>query len=91
MLTGGAGMTIAKRIANQPPNLGDGNISLMLCEKDAAAYLGVSLSYLRKSRCEGARKRKTPAPPFIRIDGRIFYRIADLKAWVDELVPQHVI
>jgi hypothetical protein len=88
---GGAGMTIANRIANQPPNLDDGNTPLMFKEKEAANYLGVSESYLRKSRCEGIRERKTPAPPFVRIDGGIFYRLTDLQDWVDKLVPHQVI
>jgi len=84
-------MTIAKRIANQAPNLGNGNIPLLLKEKEAAERLGVSLSYLRKSRCEGTRKQKTPAPPFVRINDSIYYRLADLNVWVDGLVSQQVI
>ena len=84
-------MTIAKRIASHTPNLDDGSTPLMIKEKEAAERLGVSLSYLRKSRCEGTRKRKTPAPPFVRIDHSIFYRLTDLDAWVDGLVSQQVI
>jgi len=83
-------MTIAKRIANQVPDIGS-NTPLLVKEKEAAECLGVSLSYLRKSRCEGTRKRKTPAPPFVRIDDSIYYRRDDLKAWVDGLVPQQTI
>jgi hypothetical protein len=84
-------MTIANRIANQAPDLSDSKAPLMFKEKEAAERLGVSLSYLRKSRCEGTRKRKTPAPPFVRIDHSIYYRLTDLQDWVDKLVPQQVI
>ena len=84
-------MTIAKRIANQTPDLGNGNTPLLIKENEAAERLGVSISYLRKSRCEGTRKRTTPAPPFVRIDGSIYYRLADLNAWVDRLVSQQTI
>ena len=84
-------MTIAKRIANQTPDFNEGNSPLLIKEKDAAERLGVSVSYLRKSRCEGTRKRKTPAPPFVRIDGSIYYRLVDLNAWVDGLISQQTI
>ena len=84
-------MTVAKRIASHTPNLGDGNTPLLIKEKEAAECLGVSLSYLRKSRCEGTRKRRTPAPPFVRIDDSIYYRLADLDAWVEGMVSQQVI
>ena len=84
-------MTIAKRIANRTPDLGKGNAPLLIKEKEAAERLGVSLSYLRKSRCEGTRGRKTPAPPFVRIEDSIYYRLADLNAWVDGLISQQVI
>gem|GEM_PF-1303626 len=84
-------MTIAKRIASQSPNLNDTNNPLLLTEIEAAKFLGVSVSYLRKSRCEGTRKQKTPAPPFVRVGRSIFYRLADLIVWVNGLIPQEVI
>ena len=84
-------MTIAKRIVNQPSNLGDGSIPLLLSEKEAALFLGVSVSFLRKSRCDGALKGRTSAPPFVRVRGRCYYRLADLIAWVADLAPQQVI
>ena len=88
---GGVGMTIAKRIADNAPKLNSDNTPLLLKEKEAAKLLGVSLSYLRKSRCEGTRKRKTPAPPFVRIDDSVYYRFIDINAWVDGLISQQVI
>ena len=84
-------MTIKKRIAELPPTVDWSRLPLMLSEAEAAGTLGVSLSYLRKSRCEGVRKKRTPPPPFVRVDGRCYYRIADLRAWVDGLVSQQVV
>jgi hypothetical protein len=57
----------------------------MLDDKTAASFLGVSVSYLRKSRCEGAIGHRTPPPPFVPVGGRRLYRVADLKAWVEGL------
>jgi hypothetical protein len=66
-------------------------LPLMLDEKHASLALGVSVSFLRKSRCEGTRKKQTPAPPFVCIGGRRYYRTVDLKSWVESLVTQQVI
>jgi hypothetical protein len=63
-------------------------LPLMLNETEAAAVLGVSISFLRKGRCDGLLKHRTPAPPFVAIGGRRYYRTADLKLWVENLVPQ---
>ena len=83
-------MTIRKRIAAQKPDLNIDS-SLMLKEQPAADYIGVSMSYLRKSRCQGALRHETPAPPFVKIGGGVFYRVSDLKAWVDGLTSKQVI
>ena len=64
---------------------------LLLTEKQTAQFLGVSLSYLRKARSEGAPGKRTPAPSFVRVDGRVYYRAADLAAWVNDLATQRVI
>jgi len=56
-----------------------------LTEKDAARYIGMSVSFLRQSRCHGNRQNHTPAPPFIQIGRRaIRYKIDDLERWLDE-------
>lgn len=78
-------MRIDRRIANNPPNIDTGVRSLLLSEKEAAVLLGVSLSFLRKSRSEGARKGRTEAPRFVRVGGRCLYRRADLEDWVAAL------
>ena len=54
-------------------------------EQQAAACLGVSVSYLRKSRSEGAHHQRTPAPPFVRVEGRIYYRHSALVVWLSGL------
>jgi hypothetical protein len=74
-----------------PPAVNWDTLPLMLDENKAASALGVSISYLRKSRCEGLLKHRTPAPPFVAVGGRRYYRTADLKSWVDNLVSQRVI
>ena len=86
-------MTIRNRIAENPPAVGSASTEtpLLLCEKLAAKRLGVSLSYLRKARCEGTVGDRTPAPPFVRIGGRVLYPAEDLRMWVKELERRTVI
>ena len=64
---------------------------LLLDEKRAARILGVSLSFLRKSRSEGAPGDRTQAPGFVRVGGRVFYRRADLEAWIADLEARRVV
>jgi hypothetical protein len=64
---------------------------MLLDEKKTALVLGVSLSFLRKSRSEGPRRKRTPGPEFVEVEGRIFYRPPDLKKWVDNLASRQVI
>ena len=47
-----------------------------LHRKKSAEYLGVSLSWLDKSRLRG------DGPPFLQIGGRIVYDTADLDAYL---------
>jgi hypothetical protein len=84
-------MTLSSRAVKTPPIVDWDNLPLMLDEVRAALVLGTSVSYLRKARCEGLLKHRTPAPPFVSVGGRRYYRTADLKMWVENLVPQQVI
>lgn len=84
-------MTICKRIAEEPPQLDRNVLPLLLNEKQTAEYLGVSLSYLRKSRSEGCRLGRTPAPRHTKIDGRVFYKRDTLTAWADALVEREAV
>ena len=51
--------------------------SALLSTRQAAAYLGVSASFLAKSRVTGI-----PAIPFCRIGVAVRYRLADLDAHI---------
>jgi hypothetical protein len=78
---GAGGMTIRNRELPRIPE----NLPLMVKDTIVAQILGVSASYLRKSRSTGAVGHRTPPPPFVKVDGRRFYRVADLKAWAEAL------
>ncbi|WP_369913880.1 helix-turn-helix transcriptional regulator [Xanthomonas sp. NCPPB 3005] len=51
---------------------------------DAAKHLGVSVSTLDKMRHEGR------GPRYLKIGGRIFYRVADLDAYIDASVVETI-
>lgn len=55
-----------------------------LTEQEAAQYIGMSVHFLRRSRVEGARKTRTPAPPVVRIGRSCRYLIEDLDAFLEE-------
>ncbi len=76
----------------QPPQSRNDATELpcLLDEKRTSAYLGVSLSFLRKGRSEGAPGGRTQAPPFVKIGGRVYYRVVDLEHWVSELETRRV-
>jgi hypothetical protein len=84
---------IDERLAANPPIdlLGSSEMPLLLTEKRAAAYLGVSLPFLRRGRSEGKTGRRTQTPPFVHCGGRIYYRRSDLEEWVSGLVSQEVV
>jgi predicted DNA-binding transcriptional regulator AlpA len=50
---------------------------------EAAVYLAVSESFLRKDCCEGPRKNRTPGPDPVKIGEMIRYTREDLDAWID--------
>jgi hypothetical protein len=81
---------IETRITMLPPSVDWAKLPKLLNESQAAAAVNVSLSYLRKSRCEGLRelKGKTPPPPFVKVGGRVYYRTSDLERWVDGLAAR---
>ena len=58
--------------------------SSALRERDAAIYVGMSISYLRQTRMEGNRKGRTPGPAYIKIGRAVRYLIEDLDAWLKE-------
>ena len=54
-----------------------------LDEADAAAFIGISVSSLRKARTAGPASARMPSPPYIRVGRRVLYRVTDLNAWLD--------
>lgn len=50
----------------------------VLSEREAAAYIGMSRSYLRQSRMNGARLNRAPAPPWVQVGRAIRYLRSDL-------------
>lgn len=50
-----------------------------LKDKEAASYLGLSRSFLQKTRCTGQG-----GPKFIRVGRAIVYLREDLDAWLDQ-------
>ncbi|PIU25965.1 MAG: DNA-binding protein [Candidatus Aquicultor secundus] len=53
-------------------------------EKDAAKYIGMSVSFLRQARCDGPTANRTPGPVFLRLGRAIRYRTEDLDKWLEE-------
>ena len=51
---------------------------------EAAKYLAVSESFLRKDCSEGPRKNRTPGPDPLKIGDMIRYEREDLDAWIAE-------
>ncbi len=53
-------------------------------EKNAARYVGMSISFLRKARCEGTLAGRTPGPTYIKLGRAVRYSRTDLDAWIAE-------
>jgi hypothetical protein len=81
---------IAERVIAAPP-VETPQDSLLLTEKQAARFLGVSLPFLRRGRSQGTTGCRTPTPPFVKLGGRVFYRRSDLIVWVDGLTAREVV
>lgn len=53
-------------------------------EREAAAYIGMSRSFLRQGRMTGQLEEKTSPPPFIKVGNRtIRYLREDLDLWLN--------
>ena len=53
-------------------------------DREAAAYIGMSVSFLRKSRMEGDRQNRTPGPPFLKIGRSVRYLTDVLDMWLEQ-------
>ncbi len=56
----------------------------LLTEKQAAAFIAMSVSFLRQSRMDGKRSTRSPAPPWVQVGKSIRYDPLDLRAWKAE-------
>lgn len=50
--------------------------------RQAAAYLGMSQSWLRQRRMTGQFGDQRPAPPFVRLGRSVRYNKSDLDKWL---------
>ena len=80
-----------KRRTEFAPGIGGEEQPKMLPPRQAAAYLGVSLSFLNKARSEGAPGDRTPGPEFVKLGKSVLYRRSDLDAWHDGLEARRVV
>ena len=53
---------------------------MLLRENEAAKYLGMSISWMQRSRWDGS------GPPFIKINHAVRYRQSDLEDWVEKRI-----
>ena len=68
-------LTFAEPVTESPTKL--------LTEKEAAYFLGVSLAFLRESRCYGSRHNRASAPKFVKAGRMVRYDMNDLLEWVE--------
>ena len=66
-------------------------LPFLLTEKEAASVLNVSVSYLRLSRSEGVRGKRTPAPKYVKIGKSVRYKKDELQRWVNALPERTVV
>jgi hypothetical protein len=57
----------------------------LLTDVQLSRIINVSPSALRKARCEGVIGSRTPMPPFVKVGGRVRYRLSDALRWVERL------
>ena len=59
-------------------------IKRCLTEKEAAHYIGMSIAFLRKDRCEGKIGNRTIGPKHLKIGKSVRYLKDDLDRWLEE-------
>ena len=65
-------------------NLDLNRIKRVLTDKEASAYIGMSISWLRHGRITGDRFDRIPHPQFIKIGRSVRYLIEDLDCWLEK-------
>jgi len=56
----------------------------LLTSKEAARYIGMSVSFLANARCQGNLPGRTPAPPYFKIGRVVRYDRVVLDEWIEE-------
>lgn len=54
-----------------------------LTEKEAANYIGMSVSFLRRDRMEGVIGNRTPGPKWLKIGRSVRYLKEELDRWLE--------
>ena len=54
-----------------------------LTEKEAAHYIGMSVSFLRRDRMEGMVGKSTPGPKWLKIGRSVRYLKEELDRWLE--------
>lgn len=59
---------------------------ILLSEKEAAEYIGISISLLRQARrgCFKDQPNRIQAPPYIKLGRIIRYKITDIDKWIED-------
>jgi predicted DNA-binding transcriptional regulator AlpA len=60
-------------------------IKRALSDREAAIYLGMSVSFLRQDRLNGHREGRAPGPRWIKIGRSVRYLREDLDDWLEQL------
>lgn len=76
---------IQKNLQNECSGMPKGNVTqYALSEKEAARYIGMSVSFLQKDRMNGVLSGRTKGPKWVKIGKRVLYLQDVLRAWLDE-------
>ena len=59
----------------------------VLNEKEAAKFIGMSVSFLQKDRMNGPLANRTRGPKWVKKGKRVAYPVAYLKEWIHENEP----
>ena len=59
-------------------------IKITFTEKEAARYIGMSVSFLQKDRMNGKLANRTLGPEWVKVGRRILYLKEDLEKWLYE-------
>ena len=65
------------------------NQSRVLHEREAAGYIGMSVSFLQKDRMNGRLAGRTPGPRYAKLGKRVVYFREDLDAWLEAHLVYH--